>query len=114
MSSLQLYYNSPRHTRDVGLGWPFIKTRAFAREFSHFSVSVRSDNIEPRQPFVASSVVAASGPGAPLRGLVYEGTSGVLKVFLENVIHRQSVTYTEHAKRKTVTGRPTMYNAAVF
>ncbi len=36
---------------------------------------------------------------------------GVLKVFLENVI-RDAVTYTEHAKRKTVTamdgGGPSM------
>ncbi|CAB1328272.1 unnamed protein product [Coregonus sp. 'balchen'] len=29
-------------------------------------------------------------------------TRGVLKVFLENVI-RDAVTYTEHAKRKTIT-----------
>ena len=35
-------------------------------------------------------------------GLIYEETRGVLKVFLENVI-RDAVTYTEHAKRKTVT-----------
>jgi len=37
-------------------------------------------------------------------GLIYEETLGVLKVFvfLENVI-RDAVTYTEHAKRKTVT-----------
>ncbi|KAK2090231.1 hypothetical protein P7K49_031487 [Saguinus oedipus] len=46
-------------------------------------------------------------PGSPRRrerisGLIYEETRGVLKVFLENVI-RDAVTYTEHAKRKTVT-----------
>ncbi len=34
--------------------------------------------------------------------LIYEETRGVLKVFLENVI-RDAVTYTEHARRKTVT-----------
>ena len=34
--------------------------------------------------------------------LIYKETRGVLKVFLENVI-RDAVTYTEHAKRKTVT-----------
>ena len=34
--------------------------------------------------------------------MIYEETRGVLKVFLENVI-RDAVTYTEHAKRKTVT-----------
>ncbi|KAG8431150.1 hypothetical protein GDO86_019357 [Hymenochirus boettgeri] len=35
-------------------------------------------------------------------------TRGVLKVFLENVI-RDAVTYTEHAKRKTVTAMDVVY-----
>ena len=35
-------------------------------------------------------------------------TRGVLKVFLENVI-RDSVTYTEHARRKTVTAMDVVY-----
>jgi histone H4 len=35
-------------------------------------------------------------------------TRGVLKIFLENVI-RDSVTYTEHAKRKTVTSLDVVY-----
>jgi histone H4 len=34
--------------------------------------------------------------------MIYEETRGVLKTFLEGVI-RDAVTYTEHAKRKTVT-----------
>merc|ERR1712126_542693 len=38
----------------------------------------------------------------------YEETRGVLKVFLENVI-RDAVTYTEHAKRKTVTAMDVVY-----
>ena len=33
--------------------------------------------------------------------MIYEETRGVLKIFLENVI-RDSVTYTEHAKRYVV------------
>ena len=37
-----------------------------------------------------------------ISNLIYEETRGVLKIFLENVI-RDSVTFTEHAKRKTVT-----------
>ncbi|XP_069789890.1 histone H4-like [Narcine bancroftii] len=37
-----------------------------------------------------------------ISGLIYDETRWVLKVFLENVI-RDGVTYTEHAKRKTVT-----------
>jgi histone H4 len=36
-----------------------------------------------------------------ISGLIYEETRGVLKIFLENVI-RDSVTYTEHAKRCVV------------
>ncbi|KAH9281432.1 Histone H4 [Echinococcus granulosus] len=36
------------------------------------------------------------------------GDRGVLKVFLENVI-RDAVTYTEHAKRKTVTAMDVVY-----
>lgn len=35
-------------------------------------------------------------------------SGGVLKVFLENVI-RDSVTYTEHARRKTVTAMDVVY-----
>ena len=40
--------------------------------------------------------------------LIYKETRGVLKVFLENVI-RNSVTYTEHARRKTVTAMDVVY-----
>ena len=43
-----------------------------------------------------------------ISGLIYEETRGVLKVFLENVI-RDSVTYTEHARRKTVTAMDVVY-----
>jgi histone H4 len=43
-----------------------------------------------------------------MNGSIYEETCGVLKVFLENVI-RDAVTYTEHAKRKTVTAMDVVY-----
>ena len=43
-----------------------------------------------------------------ISGMIYEETRGVLKVFLENVI-RDAVTYTEHAKRKTVTAMDVVY-----
>uniref|UniRef100_A0AAY5KD33 Histone H4 n=1 Tax=Esox lucius TaxID=8010 RepID=A0AAY5KD33_ESOLU len=43
-----------------------------------------------------------------ISGLIYEETHGVLKVLLENVI-RDAVTYTEHAKRKTVTAMDVVY-----
>ncbi|VDP97916.1 unnamed protein product [Trichobilharzia regenti] len=39
---------------------------------------------------------------------IYEEISGVLKVFLENVI-LDSVTYTEHVKRKTVTAMDVLH-----
>lgn len=42
--------------------------------------------------------LARRGGVKRISGLIYEETRGVLKVFLENVI-RDSVTYTEHAKR---------------
>ena len=44
--------------------------------------------------------LARRGGVKRISGLIYEETRGVLKVFLENVI-RDSVTYTEHARRKT-------------
>jgi len=55
------------------------------------------------------------GPPRPAVGLadvpppvIYEETRGVLKSFLEGVI-RDAVTYTEHAKRKTVTSLDVVY-----
>uniref|UniRef100_A0ACB8GDE5 Trifunctional histidinol dehydrogenase n=1 Tax=Sphaerodactylus townsendi TaxID=933632 RepID=A0ACB8GDE5_9SAUR len=43
-----------------------------------------------------------------ISGLICEATRGVLKVFLENLI-RDTITYTEHAKRKTVTTMDVVY-----
>ena len=43
-----------------------------------------------------------------LLSVIYEETRGVLKTFLEGVI-RDAVTYTEHAKRKTVTSLDVVY-----
>jgi histone H3/H4 len=42
------------------------------------------------------------------QAVIYEETRGVLKTFLEGVI-RDAVTYTEHAKRKTVTSLDVVY-----
>ena len=50
----------------------------------------------------ASGRLERRGGEKRIFGLIYEETRGVLKVILENVI-RDAVTYTEHAKRKTVT-----------
>ena len=43
-----------------------------------------------------------------ISGLIYEEVRGCLKAFLENVI-RDAVTYTEHARRKTVTAMDVVY-----
>ncbi|XP_043305423.1 uncharacterized protein LOC122696823 [Cervus elaphus] len=52
--------------------------------------------------------LARRGGVKRISGLIYEETRGVLKVFLENVI-RDAVTYTEHAKRKTVTAMDVVF-----
>ncbi|KAK6144713.1 hypothetical protein DH2020_021533 [Rehmannia glutinosa] len=43
-----------------------------------------------------------------ISSLIYEETRGVLKIFLENII-RDVVTYTKHARRKTVTAMDVVY-----
>ena len=52
--------------------------------------------------------LARRGGVKRISGLIYEETRGVLKVFLENVV-RDAVTYTEHARRKTVTAMDVVY-----
>jgi len=52
--------------------------------------------------------LARRGGVKRISGLIYEETRAVLKVFLENVI-RDAVTYTEHARRKTVTAMDVVY-----
>merc|ERR1719409_1360732 len=52
--------------------------------------------------------LARRGGVKRISGLIYEETRGVLKVFLENVL-RDSITYTEHSKRKTVTALDVVY-----
>ena len=52
--------------------------------------------------------LARRGGVKRLSGMIYEETRGVLKVFLEGVI-RDAVTYTEHARRKTVTAMDVVY-----
>ena len=47
-------------------------------------------------------------PRLPLAHAPCPPCPGVLKVFLENVI-RDAVTYTEHARRKTVTAMDVVY-----
>merc|ERR1719504_19817 len=52
--------------------------------------------------------LARRGGVKRISGLIYEETRGVLKRFLENVL-RDSITYTEHSKRKTVTALDVVY-----
>ena len=52
--------------------------------------------------------LARRGGVKRISGLMYEETRGVLKTFLENVV-KDSVTYTEHARRKTVTALDVVY-----
>ncbi|CAG9330838.1 unnamed protein product [Blepharisma stoltei] len=52
--------------------------------------------------------LARRGGVKRLSGLVYDETRNVLKSFLENVV-RDAVTYTEHARRKTVTALDVVY-----
>jgi histone H4 len=52
--------------------------------------------------------LARRGGVKRISGLVYEETRCVLKSFLENTL-RDAVTYTEHARRKTVTAMDVVY-----
>ena len=65
------------------------------------------DNIQGI-PKPAIRRLARRGGVKRISGLIYDETRGVLKLFLESVI-RDSVTYTEHAKRKTVTSLDVIY-----
>ena len=62
----------------------------------------------PRLQKPAIRRLARRGGVKRISGLIYEETRGVLKVFLENVV-RDAVTYTEHARRKTVTALDVVY-----
>lgn len=84
---------------------------------------VTTSRVSPSLPSAVLLVVVVSSVSQPVstyhirtrfacfnsRALViYEETRGVLKSFLEGVI-RDAVTYTEHAKRKTVTSLDVVY-----
>jgi len=52
--------------------------------------------------------LARRGGVKRINARIYDETRSVLKLFLENVI-KDAVTYTEHAKRKTVTALDVVY-----
>jgi len=52
--------------------------------------------------------LARRGGVKRISSFIYEDTRQVLKSFLENVV-RDAITYTEHARRKTVTALDVVY-----
>eukprot|EP01004_Peranema_trichophorum_P011103 NODE_9963_length_550_cov_44.845433_g9320_i0.p1 GENE.NODE_9963_length_550_cov_44.845433_g9320_i0~~NODE_9963_length_550_cov_44.845433_g9320_i0.p1 ORF type:complete len:104 (-),score=18.55 NODE_9963_length_550_cov_44.845433_g9320_i0:175-486(-) len=52
--------------------------------------------------------LARRGGVKRISGTIYEETRSVLKLFLENLL-KDAVTYTEHARRKTVTALDVVY-----
>jgi len=52
--------------------------------------------------------LARRGGVKRISGLIYEETRNVLKSFLESIV-KDAVTYTEHARRKTVTAMDVIY-----
>jgi histone H4 len=52
--------------------------------------------------------LARRGGVKRISSLIYDDTRGVLKTFLENVI-RDTIVYTEHSHRKTVTTMDVIY-----
>ena len=105
--------------------------------FSHLSLQILRDNIQGiTKPAIRR--LARRGGVKRISGLIYEETRGVLKIFLESAsspvphssrhthtpsaadppslipptasdVIRDSVTYTEHSKRKTVTALDVVY-----
>ena len=53
--------------------------------------------------------LARRGGVKRISGLMYAEVQGILKIFLNSVI-RDAVTYTEHARRKTVTAMDVVYS----
>ena len=80
------------------------KGKQFAKRHSR---KVLRDNIQGiTKPAIRR--LARRGGVKRISGTIYEETRQVLKVFLEGVI-RDAVTYTEHARRKTVTSLDVVY-----
>ncbi|KAF6209084.1 hypothetical protein GE061_014827 [Apolygus lucorum] len=87
--------------------WPWQRRKGLGKGGAKRHRKVLRDNIQGiTKPAIRR--LARRGGVKRISGLIYEETRGVLKVFLENVI-RDAVTYTEHAKRKTVTAMDVVY-----
>ena len=100
-----------REARDWARGEPRGTGRFFATtsRYSGLSATILSTLLFQGITKPAIRRLARRGGVKRISGLIYEETRGVLKVFLENVI-RDAVTYTEHAKRKTVTAMDVVYS----
>lgn len=70
----------------------------------------RKSIMDPIQGITKPSIrrIARRGGVKRLSGEVYDGARETLKSFIENVL-RDSIAYTEHAKRKTVTAMDIVY-----
>jgi histone H4 len=95
-----------RYTARLPAGCPTLRVNV---DMNSLDLALRA----PRRASAASQKpairrLARRGGVKRISGLIYEETRGVLKVFLENVI-RDAVTYTEHARRKTVTALDVVY-----
>ncbi|CAH1252922.1 HIST1H4B [Branchiostoma lanceolatum] len=93
--------------KDMQLARRIRGERRMLAERNAFTETTSRDNIQGiTKPAIRR--LARRGGVKRISGLIYEETRGVLKVFLENVI-RDSVTYCEHARRKTVTALDVVY-----
>ena len=73
-----------------------------------FNRKVLRDNIQGiTKPVIRC--LASRDSVKSISSFIFEGSRGLLKVFLENTIIRDSVTYTGHARRKPVTAMDAAY-----
>ncbi|XP_045128438.1 histone H4-like [Portunus trituberculatus] len=101
------YYYSQQRLIICHHDWPRQGGKGLGKGGAKRHRKVLRDNIQGiTKPAIRR--LARRGGVKRISGLIYEETRGVLKVFLENVI-RDAVTYTEHAKRKTVTAMDVVY-----
>ncbi|XP_010695595.1 histone H4-like [Beta vulgaris subsp. vulgaris] len=90
--------------KGMGGHWKGIMCQGPAQRYK----SLTRDNPLQRGLLPAIRRLARRGGVKRISGLLYEETRGVLKIFLENIIC-DAVTYTEHARRKTVTVMDVVY-----
>ena len=92
--------------KNSGKGGKLGKISGKAGAKRHQTKAIRETILGITKPAIRR--LARRGGVKRISALVYDETRLVLKSFLENVI-RDSVTYTEHAKRKTVTALDVVY-----